>query len=295
MGADRTRAKARQRVMATTVSAVVSKEKQSTTSDVDPRLELFSPVHSRRAADDVLAIMLDALRGGMFEPGDTLPSQEHLARQLGVSRRVLREAIDVLRDEGILTVKRGASGGMVVRSTGGSGRVLSRIQGPTRASLRSILEARRLIECDAAYIAAGVVSTDELIVMRRLVSGLEPVMNQPDEFWELDIRLHFYIADVTRNPVLGDVLREVFARLAVLREPFPYAHVEHREAIENQRVLLRGIESKDPLVALAAMDEHLAALEEVMLGIRLPLPLGMRVPDDSERAPVNIPRRDDYA
>lgn len=241
----------------------------------DARLSGFSPVRSRRASDDVLAIMLDAIRGGMFEIGDSLPSQEDLAKQLGVSRRVLREAIDVLRDEGILSVRRGANGGMVVISTAGGGRVLSRIQGPTRASLRSILEARRLIECDAAYIAAEAVSADDIIAMRKLVSGLDELIDQPDEFWAMDIRFHFFVADSTRNPVLGDVLREVFARLDVIRQPFPFAHVPHAEAVENQRVLLRAIESRDPTVALAAMDEHLAALESVMLGIRLPLPLGV--------------------
>ncbi len=67
----------------------------------DTRLELFSPVHSRSAADEVLAVMVDALRGGLFDAGDILPSQASLAHRLKVSRRVLREAIEVLREEGI--------------------------------------------------------------------------------------------------------------------------------------------------------------------------------------------------
>ncbi len=245
--------------------------------DEDTRLELFSPVHSRSAADEVLAVMVDALRGGLFDAGDILPSQASLAHRLKVSRRVLREAIEVLREEGIVSVKRGAGGGMMVASTENLARVSSRIQGPTRATLVSLMETRRLVECHAVFVAAEVVDEDDIRTMRRMVAALGAVMSKPLAFWELDIRFHFFVADATRNPVLGDALREIFDRLAVLREPFPYAYVPHVEAMENQRGTLQAIESRDPVAALASMDSHLGSLENVLLGRQLPLPFNIQL------------------
>ncbi len=247
----------------------------------DKRIERFSPIHARKASDEVLAVMVDALRGGLYEPGDTLPSQEALAIRLNVSRRVVREAIDVLRDEEIVTVKRGAGGGMIVASTANLARVTSRIKGPTRASLLSVLEARRLVECHSTYIVAATATPDDIAVMKKMVRSLEEVNSIPQEFWETDIRFHFFIADCTRNSVLGDSLREIFDRLAVLRQPFPYAYVPHTEALENQHDTLRAIKSKDPLAALRAIDDHLASLEMVLLGIRLPIPFGIQFPASS--------------
>ena len=75
----------------------------------DRHLGVFRPIKLQKAADAVIAVLADAIRGGLFEPGDLLPSERNLAAQLQVSRSVLREAVDVLRREGILAVKRHAT------------------------------------------------------------------------------------------------------------------------------------------------------------------------------------------
>ena len=81
----------------------------------DRGLSEFSPIRQRKASDEVLAVLVDAMRGGLYDIGDLLPPERDLAERLNVSRTVLREAIDALRSEGIVTVRRG-------------GRVVSRLQ-----------------------------------------------------------------------------------------------------------------------------------------------------------------------
>lgn len=83
--------------------------------DADARLGAFQAVRPHRASDEVLAMLLDAIRGGLYRPGEHLPTQVELAARLGVSRGVVREAIEVLRRAGIVSVKRG-KGGTVVES-----------------------------------------------------------------------------------------------------------------------------------------------------------------------------------
>lgn len=49
----------------------------------------------------------DAIHDGTYPPGSTLPSEPRLAGELGVSRPALREALLLLQEDGLLTVRRG--------------------------------------------------------------------------------------------------------------------------------------------------------------------------------------------
>lgn len=229
----------------------------------------FSPIQVRRASDEVLAVLVDAIRGGLYEPGDALPPERDLAERLQVSRKVLRDAIDTLRQQGIVTVRRGSGGGTVIDSLENLTRVSAGIQGKTRADLRSLLEMRRPVECMAAVLASRRTSTEQHEALRRLVGMLDDLVDSPKEFWEIDIRFHFTVAEMSRNPYCSSFLHEILNHLSAIRQQFPYAHVSHEKAIQNQQDTLSAIESGDTDRIVHSVTEHLADLEEVLLGQRL--------------------------
>jgi GntR family transcriptional repressor for pyruvate dehydrogenase complex len=219
-------------------------------------------------------VLIDAIRGGLYEPGDPLPPERDLALRLGISRGVLREAIEVLRQAGVVSVRRGAGGGAFVLSTENIAQVSAELQGYTRASLRSLLEVRRPLECYGASLAAERATDEDLAELRRLVAMLTDVDDRPKEFWEIDIRFHFGVAEASKAPPIPEFLREVFQRLDAIRDQFPFAYVPHQEAIANQIETLAAIESRNTSRAVRAMDAHLSSLEIVLIGTRLPMPLG---------------------
>jgi GntR family transcriptional regulator, transcriptional repressor for pyruvate dehydrogenase complex len=236
---------------------------------LDRSLDAFQPIRVPKASDEVLAVLVDAIRGGLYEPGDLLPRERDLSDRLEVSRTVLRAAIDVLRQAGVVSVRRGNAGGIVVESTANLAQVLAGIQGGTRADLRSVLEARRPLELAGSLLAAGRMTDDRAAELQRLVAMLEPLLDQPAEFYETDIRFHLRVGELSGNEMIAQFVRSTFGRLAVIRSQFPVAHVELRAALANQRRLLRAITGGDEADIAAAVDEHLTAFEEVMLGERL--------------------------
>ncbi len=244
-------------------------EARSSAVSDDRGLQAFSPIEVRKASDEVLAVLVDAIRGGLYEIGDALPPERDLAERLNVSRKVLRDAIDQLRQEGIVSVRRGSGGGTVIESLENLTQVCASIQGETRASLRSLLEMRRPLECTAALLASQRATEDQHVWLRRLVLMLDNLIDRPKEFWEVDIRFHFTVADISGNPYCSMFLRDIFNRMSVIRQQFPYAHVPHLQAITNQQMTLEAIVSRDTDRVLTVMDEHLAALEYVLLGQRL--------------------------
>src|SRR2546421_4807243 len=76
----------------------------------------FAPVRVRRAFEDIIVQLEDAIMDGRLGPGDRLPPERELADVFGVSRTSLREALRALESIGVLEAKRGqgrASGSTV--------------------------------------------------------------------------------------------------------------------------------------------------------------------------------------
>jgi GntR family transcriptional repressor for pyruvate dehydrogenase complex len=232
----------------------------------DRNLAAFRPIKLQKAADAVIAVLVDAIRGGLFQPGDLLPNERNLAAQLQVSRNVLREAIDVLRREGILSVKRGANGGMTVVSTKRLHEVVARLRGRVHDLMASALEARRAVEVPAFLLAAERATDAELAALEPLVRGLEELADSPEEFYALDQKFHREVVRLSTNPLLIDFYRATLVQLAQIRREFPVLQVEFARALGNQRTLYSVLCGRDPDEIARALGEHLSATEVVYLG-----------------------------
>ncbi len=238
----------------------------------DGKLDAFQPIRMRPAADEVVAALADALRGGLFSVGDRLPRERDLALQMGVSRTVLREATGVLRRAGVLSARRGAAGGTFVEGLANLPSVLASINVERSSDVRSILEVRRPLEITASVLFCQHATEEQLQHLERLVDALEPLLDKPDEFLHTDEQFHLAVAEYSGNPILADYVRATLNRLLITMEEFPVGHVEFHAAIRNQRKTLDALRSRKPKRVVRAMEEHLEALEEHFLGERLRLP-----------------------
>lgn len=232
-------------------------------------LGAFRPIRLQKAADAVVAVIADAIRGGLFEPGDLLPNERNLASRLQVSRNVVREGIDILRREGILSVKRGAGGGISVVSVDRLQDVVAGLRGKTHDLMRAVLEARRALEPAAFRITAERAAEREIERLGALVRGLETLADAPEEAYALDQRFHREVVRLSRNGFLVEYYRMTLAQFAEIRQEFPVLQVGFDAALANQRTLYAALQSRDPDAIAEAVDDHLAALEIVYLGQRL--------------------------
>lgn len=237
------------------------------------RLAVFRPVRMRSATDVVLAVLVDALRGGLYASGDLLPKERDLAERLGISRPILRQAFAVLRAAGVISSRRGPGGGTFVESLENLPSVLTHIQGEARVELRSILEVRRATDTYAALLCSERASDEGFALLRQLVEEYPRQVESDHAAIEtardVDVRFHFAVADLSENEMLAAVVRDTYNRLAVLRDPYPYGHVDFEAAVANQWDLFSALASRERVSVLAAVDRHLAAFERVMLGYAL--------------------------
>jgi GntR family transcriptional repressor for pyruvate dehydrogenase complex len=235
----------------------------------DPRLSAFRPLRPSNLAQSVVVVIVDAIRGGLYEPNERLPSSRELASALGVSGAVIREATGILERAGIVSVKRGAHGGSFIKTRWIPREVIAEIEGETYESMKALLEVRRVLEIQAALLAGQRRTREDIKALTTLVEKLPALVDDGDEFLAVDIQFHVRLAEGSQNERLARLVRETLNQFMSDRSEYPVGHIDIERALENQRDTLAAVVDGNPARIARSMDEHLGSAEEYFLGERL--------------------------
>jgi len=216
--------------------------------------------------------------GEQLKPGDRLGREEDLAREFGVSRPTLREALRLLSSEHLVRASKGPGGGIFVAATPEQGIGLSvsatvaTMLDAHSIGLDELLETRMLLEIPLAGLAAGRATERDVLILKELIQEVNAAANDHARTIEADARLHHLIADIADNRLAGafsawivDVLQP---RLAAMIEPAVVVSV----IAEQNRDLLEAIVRGDPTAAERAMREHLVYLRDVVNAVERSAP-----------------------
>lgn len=209
--------------------------------------------------------------GGQLLPGEMLPREADLAQRFGVSRGVAREGIRAMEERGLISVRHGR--GATVNELSAWNTLDPDVLGPLLAGpyrvdvLEDYMEARRILEVEAAGLAAERAREEDLAAMRRALAAMEQAATgsatraTEERFHEADIAFHQALIGGTRNRALCSLTESIHA--AVLTTRFWLARPEYRleRAMPEHRAILAAVVAGDPAAARAAMSAHLATVE----------------------------------
>lgn len=159
-------------------------------------IERAAPVSVRVAQQ-----ILDAILSGELGIGERLPSEQQLARSLGVSRPSVREALSALQFAGHVESRRG-SGTVVVACEPSVPTVLGHPALAGAADVVDLLEARLVLEPRIVAVAAGNPDPEALEAAREIVDGMRLVADEPELTAVSDVRAHVALVEICRNPFL---------------------------------------------------------------------------------------------
>lgn len=75
----------------------------------------FSPAETQKAPEVIYSQIYQRIISGKLKPGDRLPSERVLSEQFQRSRHIIREALRMLQQDGLITVELGSTGGAIVQ------------------------------------------------------------------------------------------------------------------------------------------------------------------------------------
>ncbi|MGB3483312.1 MAG: FadR/GntR family transcriptional regulator [Mycobacterium sp.] len=215
--------------------------------DLDPTTPTVSGDIARRLRTQIHA--------GDLGPGDRLPSERDLAKQLGVGRVSIREALRLLQAGGYVEVRRGATGGTFITGLDRPYRDWLSNMRSGSGEITEILDLRIGLENQAARLAAERRTDADLVALETAIDEMTTSASRVS-FRNADARFHNTLARATRNRRLESAITnargEMFAPLDAL---------VYTELIETSRAghleIFTAVRDRDPEAARAAMDSHL--------------------------------------
>jgi GntR family transcriptional regulator, transcriptional repressor for pyruvate dehydrogenase complex len=194
---------------------------------------------------------------GEVKPGDRLPPERDLARQLKISRSSLRAGIGFLSAMGVLKSRHGAgtfvsSGPPALDSSSLS--VLGALHGFLPWQM---FEARLVLESSVAALAAERATDEHIAELAEEVTEMYASLDDPQEFLIHDVRFHRTVARASGNPILGALMETITANLYEYRRKTVANAVDLKEAAEMHREIYRAIRSHNPAKARQTMEQHL--------------------------------------
>jgi DNA-binding FadR family transcriptional regulator len=233
---------------------------------------MFQPARPRRAFDEIISQIRDLLQRGELKPGDRLPSERSLSEQFAVSRNTVREALRMLEISGLITLKKGATGGAFISEADPSvvARSLSDTLKLTDFSLGDITEARLWIESIVVRVACERMTEEQLAALETNVKEAAKLTDARD--WErkalVHLEFHNLLADATGNPLMAivmrsmmDMMRDVVLSVGPTQSDF---------MLRSRRRLLTKFRKRDVEGAVLEMERYLKRLHKLWLSGEYP-------------------------
>jgi DNA-binding FadR family transcriptional regulator len=219
-------------------------------------LQIVEPQRLYRQIAEQLRTLMTA---GEFIPGSRLPAERDLAKQFGVSRPSVREALIALEVEGWVEVRTGS--GVYVLERGGHTRGDDRKVPPAEWGPLELIRARRVIEGEIASLAATQAKRKHIQAIQDAIDLMQQDTERGIAPLAGDRAFHTAIAQACDNVVLLETVQTfwdarrgpLFERLGDYFETVP----SWRMAIAEHEAVLEAIRAHDAQGARAAMQQHM--------------------------------------
>ena len=219
-------------------------------------LQAVEPQRLYRQIADQLRTLIQS---GEFVAGSRLPAERDLAKQLGVSRPSVREALIALEVEGWVEVRTGS--GVYVQDRAQHTQSAEKTIATTEWGPLELIRARRVVEGEMAAIAALQAKRKHLDAMRQALADMTRDASAGVLPLEGDRAFHSAIVESTGNVVLVETVHSfwdsrrgpLFTRLGGYFETVQ----SWRSAIAEHTTILDAIAAHDGPAARAAMHTHM--------------------------------------
>ena len=119
-----------------------------------PSTKIFSKIEPTDKIGQILSAIQNSIIEGQWPPGTKLPSEKDMAKELGVSRFSLREALCVAEAQGLIKIQQGKRPVVISPSASPIKTVMSLVMKRTQENLLDLTKARAGLECVIAQVAA---------------------------------------------------------------------------------------------------------------------------------------------
>jgi DNA-binding FadR family transcriptional regulator len=221
------------------------------------RAALLMPLAAGVRADAVMERIAAAIRLGVMVDGEQLPNEVDLAAQMNVSTVTLREALQRLREQGVVETRRGRHGGSFARfqDTLPIDQLTQRLRSFSAAEWRDIGEEHIAISGRIAWLAAKRATSAELDRLRTVTEQLDATRSRA-ECQRADSQFHIGLAMLAQSERLAQSevrMQAVSTELVWLPGD---DEVQAPSVLAEHRAILDAVAKDDAVLARDLAEKH---------------------------------------
>ena len=202
---------------------------------------MSTPATSRTAQRDAYGFILEAIDIGIYKPGNRLVESE-LAERFGVSRTPIREALQRLETQSLLT-RDGRS--LIVASL-------------DHNQMAELYVVRTELEGLAARLAAQHASVEEVNVLQQMVDADRMRVSDAAALARLNKRFHNQLHLASHNRFLVQQLDLVYRSMALLATTSLAVEGRGPVALDEHQAIVTALSDRDGAAAYEAVKQHLS-------------------------------------
>lgn len=207
--------------------------------------------------------VLALIQSGRLAPGDRLPAENELVRQLKISRPSAREGLRALAALDLVETRHGQ--GTFVRELR-SDAVIRRELVPIllmSEALHEIQDTRRVLEGEIAARAAARATPADLKQLEDLLERIAGAAAHGKDIYALTWALHNTLAELSGNRVMARVLATLQDLIGEAQKTLYNPHISPSEEVRGHQKLLKAVRRRDPEHARRVMMEHLDEVDQI--------------------------------
>jgi len=228
------------------------------------RAAVFAPLGGAGRAELVEQRLTDAIVLGLLSHGERLPSESQMASQFGVATVTAREALEALREKGLVETRRGRDGGSFVTSDDDrAARLAERVASLSRVELRDMAVYYTAIAAMSAELAADRATPDDIEHLEATIDAVDTDSELSSRRGEGTFRLEIAALSQSARLVREELrLQAEFAPLLWLS----LRETRYRErSRDRHRKVVAAIATMDGQLARQNTTEHIAEAIEWLL------------------------------
>jgi GntR family transcriptional regulator, transcriptional repressor for pyruvate dehydrogenase complex len=241
-----------------------------------------APVRVALAYEQLADALRTRIEAGTLREGDRLPSELSLARQAGVSRSTVREALRTLQEAGLVERVSPRVMRVSAHDEGPAHRELQAVMRRRNATFRHLHDALMVLDPELTRLATERITEPELRTLRANLDAQQRSLENFKEWSRLDDELHMTIAEISGNPALIVARAPVSQLLLPVLYRFMNSSALTIAALRYHHRVMAEIEARDPGLAAAVMRRHIndfkIAWEHAGLDLDLPIATGSTEP-----------------
>ena len=218
----------------------------------------FRPLGNKCRSEQVAERIIRMIESGELREGDKLPNEPEFARQLGISRGILREGLAQLKAQGIISRKPKDGTYILPQGKNQIGMTESTQRMIKASSFRNIMEMRDAIEQKAAALAVERATDEELEELREIVLKSEQHIGEDD----LDYYFHYRLVELSGNSIFMGIVDTYFSEISQIRDNNLNEPKRRREVQNEHLAIIDAICRRDRVAAVVAVEEHMTRIWE---------------------------------